>query len=185
MAQNFDNLDWIDGQSSVPGIFPIVCYIQKSLISKWPSLSAEPASASDEVTYQGDFTLAAEAVWKTINCIDQTSQPTAEPQGEIRCKSFNNQFTVKSSLTEEKATALAKLANNTDMVFLFRERDSKKWRVVGSEMFTTITTVSLDVGSDPTGERGITVEVAATDIIPFPFYEGEITTADGDINPSA
>lgn len=185
MAQNFDNLDWIDGQSSVPGIFPDVFYVQKSKITKWPSLTAEPSSAAEEVSYQGNFTLAAEAIWKKINCIDVNSQPSAEAQGEIRCKSFNNQLSLKSSLTEEKASAFAKLANNTDLVFLFRERDSRKWRVVGSEMFTTITTVSLDVGSDPTGERGITVEIAATDIIPFPFYDGEITTEDGDVNPSA
>lgn len=185
MPQNFDNLDWIDGQSSVPGIFPDVYYIPKSKITKWPTLNPEPANAAEEVTYQGNFTLASEAFWKKINCIDQKSQPTAEPQGEIRCKSFNETFSIISSLTEEKATAFAKLGNNTDMVFLFRERDSKKWRVVGSEMFTTITTTSLDVGSDPTGERGITVEVAATDIIPFPFYAGEIITEDGDVNPSA
>lgn len=182
---NFDNLDWVDGQSSVPGIFPNVYYIPKSQITEWPTISASPASSADEVTYVGNFTLASEAVWKTINCIDMKSQPTAEPQGEIRCKSFNTKLTVKSSLTEEKASAFCKLANNTDLVYLFRERDSKKYRVVGSEMFTTITTASLDVGSDPTGERGVSIEVSATDIIPFAFYAGEILTDDGDINPSA
>jgi len=183
MAQNFDNLAWVDGQHSVPGIFPDVFFIPKSKITAWPQLPAAPASAAQEVTYPGSFALAAEAVWKKINCIDVKSQPTSEPQGEIRCVSVNNKLTIVVSLTEESASAFCKLANNTDLVYLFRERDSKKYRVVGSEMFTTMTKAALNVGSDPTGERGVTIEVEATDIVPFPFYNGEIITDDGDVNP--
>ena len=184
VIQNFDNLDWTDGQHSVPGIYPDVFFIQKSKITVWPALPAVPSSAEEEVTYEGSFTLAAEASWKKINCIDIKSQPTSEPQGEIRCVSVNNKLTIVISLTEEKASAFCKLANNTDLVYIFRERDSGKYRVVGSEMFTTLTKAGLNVGSDPTGERGVTIEVEATDIIPFPFYDGAIVTDDGDINPS-
>lgn len=184
MAQNFDNLDWVDGSHSVPGIFPDVYYIQKSKITAWPALAGNPATAADEVTLVGSFALAAQAAWKKINCIDVKSKPTAEPQGEIRCVSFNNKMTIVVSLTEEKATAFCKLANNTDLVYLFRERDSRKWRVCGSEMFTTLTKAMMDIGSEPTGERGVTIEVESTDIIPFPFYDGAIVTDDGDINGS-
>ena len=185
MAQNFDNLDWVDGQHSVPGIFPAVYYIPKSKLASWPQFPASPASAVDEVTYEGAFALVSEAVWKKINCIDVKSVPASEPQGEIRCVSVNNKITIVVSLTEEKATAFCKLANNTDLVYLFRERDSKKWRVVGSEMFTTLTKAALNVGSEPTGERGVTIEVEATDIVPFPFYTGSIVTDEGDINPGS
>ena len=185
MAQNFDNLGWTDGQHSVPGIYPKVYFIPKSKILIWPVMAENPASAAQEVTFQGDFTLAELATWKEINCIDVKSQPTSEPQGEIRCVSVNNKLTIVISLTEEKASAFCKLANNTDLVYLFRERDSGKWRVVGSEMFTTLTKAGLNVGSAPTGERGVTIEVEATDIIPFPFYNGAIVTDDGDVNPSA
>ena len=136
------------------------------------------------MTYEGDFTLTELATWKKINCIDVKSQPTSEPQGEIRCVSVNNKLTIVISLTNEDAAAFCKLANNTDLVYIFRERDSGKYRVVGSEMFTTLTTAGLNVGSDPTGTRGVTIEVSATDIIPFPFYAGAIVTDDGDINPS-
>lgn len=181
---NFENIDWVDGQVSVPGIYPEVYYIEKSAISAWPAVVAAPASAAEEVTLAGDFTLEGVNVFKTINCIDVKSQPTSEPQGEIRCMSFNNKMTIKVSLTDEKATAFAKQANNTDMVYIFRERNSGKYRVCGSESFTTNTKAMLDVGADPTGERGVTLEIESTDTIPFPFYDGAIVTGDGDQNPS-
>ena len=179
----FGNLDWTDGQHSVPGIYPILYFVEKSKITAWPTLSANPATAEDEVTYQGDFTLAAQAVWKEINCIDLKSEPVAEPQGEIRCVSVNNRLTIVTSLTNAEAAAFQKIANNTDLVYIFRERDSGKYRVCGSEMFTTFTRARQLIGSNPTGERGTTIEVESTDIVGFPFYEGAIITSDGDQNP--
>lgn len=180
----FGNLDWVDGQHSVPGIYPILYFIEKSKIATWPTLSSSPATAADEVTYQGDFTLAAAAVWKEINCIDLKSEPVAEPQGEIRCVSVNNRLTIVTSLTNAEAAAFQKIANNTDLVYIFRERDSGKFRVCGSEMFTTFSRARQSIGSNPTGERGTTIEVESTDIIGFPFYEGAIVTEEGDQNPN-
>lgn len=182
---NFGNLDWTDGQMSVPGIYNVLYFIEKSNITAWPSFATSPSSASEEVTYVGDFTLAAEAVWKEINCIDIKTPAISEAQGEIRSVSSNNKLTIKSSLTNEEATAFVKLGNNTDLVYIFREKTSGKYRVCGSEMFVTFTRTTLDVGASPTGERGVTIEVESTDFMPFPFYDGAITTDDGDQNPSA
>lgn len=181
---NFGNLDWTDGSMSVPGIYHILYFIEKSKITAWPTLSAAPATAADEVTYVGDFTLDALATWKTIDCIDIKTAVISEAQGEIRSVSSNNKLTIKTSLTNEEATAFAKLGNNTDLIYIFREKTSGKYRVCGSEMFTTFTRTTVDVGSDPTGERGQTIEVESTDFMPFPFYEGAIVTDDGDANPS-
>jgi hypothetical protein len=47
------------------------------------------------------------------------------------------------------------------------------------------TKVTLDVGGAPTSEKGTTIEVEATDVCPFPYYNGAIVTSDGDVNPSA
>lgn len=184
MALNFETLDWTDGQKSIPGIFGDVFYIEKSKITTWPAIPAAPSSAAEEVTYTGDFTLEAAAVWKKINCIDVKSQPTSEPQGELRCKTFLNKLALVISLTEEKATAFAKLANNTDLVYMFKEKDSSKFRVVGCEMFSIMTKATLNIGREPSGERGMTIEVEASDVVPFPFYTGGIDTDDGDVNPS-
>ena len=89
------------------------------------------------------------------------------------------------SLTNEDATYLALAGANTDFVWLFKERDSGKWRVAGSEKFMTVTKVMLDIGGAPTSEKGTTMEVEAVDVCPFPFYDGNIVTDDGDINPSS
>lgn len=181
---NFGNLDWTDGQMSVPGIYHILYFIEKSKIVAWPTFAASPATAAEEVTYVGDFTLAAQAIWKEIDCIDIKTDVVSEAQGEIRSVSSNNKLTIKSSLTSEEATAFAKLGNNTDLIYCFREKAGGKYRICGSEMFTTFTKTTLAVGSDPTGERGVTIEVESTDFMPFPFYDGAIVTEDGDQNPS-
>ena len=182
---NFGNLDWVDGQVSVPGIYPELYYAPKSSIVTWPQFAANPATPVAEVTLAGNFTMAALALWKKINCIDVESQPTAEQQGEIRCKTYNNKLKVAVSLTNEEATAMAKLAANSDLVFIFQERDSGKYRVVGSERFATLTKVSLDIGSNPTGKKGTTLDIEASDICPFPFYDGLITDSAGIVNPAS
>ena len=182
---NFGNLDWVDGQVSVPGIYPELYYTPKSVISAWPQFAATPATAVAEVTLAGNFTLTSPAVWKKINCIDVESQPTSDQQGEIRCKTYNNKLKVVVSLTNEDATSLAKLAANSDLVFIFQERDSGKYRVVGSEKFATLTKVTLDIGGNPTSKKGTTLEIEASDICPFPFYDGLITDSTGVKNPSA
>lgn len=185
MADNFGNLDWVDGQVSVPGIYPELYFAPKSWITAWPQFATAPTTAAGEVTLVGDFTMATLKTWKTINCIDLKSQPSSEQQGEVRCKTYSNKLKVVVSLTNEEATSLAKIAANTDMVFVFRERDSGKYRVAGSEKFMTTTKVMLDIGGAPTSEKGTTLEIEAVDVCPFPFYDGNLVTDDGDINPSS
>ena len=182
---NLGNLDWVDGQVSVPGIYPKLWYTTKNLITAWAQLAAEPATAVAAVTLAGNFALEGAAVWNRVNCIDLKSQPTSEQQGEVRCKTYLNKLKVAVSLTNEEATALAKEAANTDLVWIFQERDSGKFRVCGSEKFMTTTKVTLDVGGAPTSEKGTTIEVEAVDVCPFPFYDGLITDDVGIINAAA
>ena len=182
---NFGNLDWVDGQVSVPGIYPELYYTPKSAILTWPKFASAPATPAAETLLAGNFALVAPAVWKKINCIDVESQPTSEQQGEIRCKTYNNKLKVVVSLTNEDATSLAKLAANSDLIFVFQERDSGKFRVVGSEKFATLTKVSLDIGGNPTSKKGTTLEIEASDICPFPYYNGLITDSHGVVNAAA
>lgn len=185
MADNFGNLDWVDGQVSVPGIYPVLYYTTKNSITAWPKLPAEPATPAAAVTLAGNFTLVAPAVWKRVNCIDLESEPTSEQQGEVRCKTYSNKLKIVVSLTNEEATALAKDAANTDLVWAFQERDSGKFRIAGSEKFMTITKVSLAIGSSPTSKKATTIEIEAVDVCPFPFYDGLITDDKGVVNEAA
>lgn len=181
---NLGNMDWVDGQVSVPGIYPVIYYVTKNEITAWPQFADAPADAEAEVLLAGDFTLEALATWKRINCIDVKSEPTSEQQGEIRCKTYSNKMTVVTSLNNEEATAFAKLAANTDIVYIFQERESGKFRVVGSEKFLTETKVTHKTGGSPTSEKGTTLEIEAVDVCPFPFYNGLITDDKGEVNPA-
>ncbi len=181
---DFQNLPWTDGNTSIPGIYTNAYFIPKSDITAWPQLSAAPATSADEVTLAGDFTLVATKTWKKFNTIANKSPVVCEPQGEERSKTFLNKASMKTALTNEDATAFAKKANNSDLVWLVREKDSGKWRLIGNEMFNTDTKPGLSLGGEPTSERGISVEIEVTDSIPAPFYDGAIVTDDGDINPA-
>lgn len=181
---DFGNLDWTDGQVSIPGIAQIAYAIPKRDIVTWPTLSDAPASAADLVKYTGSFTLEGVKTWKKINVIDGKSPVMCEPQGELRSQTFLNKATLKTSLTSIEATAFATMANNADMVYLVQEKNSKSWRVIGNEMFNTVTKPSLAIGGEATSDRGVTLEIEVTDSIPAPFYDGAIIADDGDANPA-
>lgn len=181
---DFSNLDWTPGNVSIPGIFQHAYAIPKTDIATWPAVVADPATAAAAVTLAGSFTLEATKTWKRINVIDKKSLVVCEPQGEERSQTFLNKCTLKTSLTTEEATAFAMKANNDDLVYIVREKDSKKYRVLGNEMFSTLTKAKLDLGGEPTSERGMTLEIEVTDGIPAPFYDGAIVTDEGDINPA-
>ncbi len=176
-----ENLDWQDGNVSIPGIYEEAYCIPKSHITAWPTLPAVAATAADACTYTGAFTLLELNTWKKINHIDGKSSVTAEVQGEPRSQTFLNKATFKTSLTTEEATAWAKYVNNSNMVFVVREKNSGKWRLLGNEMFNTLTKPSLTLGGEPTSERGLTIEIEVTDSVPIPFYPGAIMTDDGDV----
>jgi hypothetical protein len=180
---DFANLDWADGQVSIPGIANIVVAIPKSDIVTWPTLVAVPTTASEDVTYVGSFVLVAEKTWKRINCVDAKSPVTCETQGETRSQTFLNKFTIKTTLTTEGATSWAKRANNSDLVYLAQEKNSRKWRLIGNDMFNTLTKPSLAIGGEATSERGVSLDISVTDPTPAPFYIGAIVTDSGDLNP--
>jgi hypothetical protein len=181
MTLDFENLDWECGQVSIPGIALMVYAIPKCDIELWPGYLDPPVTAADEVTLKDNIDLVTGKTWKRINVIDTKSLVVCEPQGEIRSQTFLNKGTFKTALTSEEATAFAKKANNTDMVYLVQEKNSAKFRLLGNRMFNTLTKPMLDLGGEPTSERGTTFEVEVSDPIPAPFYIGGIMTDDGEV----
>lgn len=179
---DYDNLDWTPGNKSIPGIYQNAYCIPKTDITAWPAIVDAPATAAAAVTLAGTFTLVLTKTWKKINVIDKKSLVVCEPQGEERSQTFLNKATLKTSLTTEEATAFAMKANNDDLVYAVEEKDSGKFRILGNEMFSTLTKATLALGGEPTSERGTTLEVEVTDSVPAPFFAGAIMTDDGDVN---
>lgn len=181
----YSNLDWSPGICNTPGIWPDVYHIKKVDISAWPELPTSPASAALAPVYVGNFSLEVGKTWKKLFADVNKSPVTSETQGEKFSKSHLNKGIFKYPGNEEEATAFAGQAINDDEAFLIKEKSSGKWRVIGNEMFQCDVLVSQAIGGAPTDEKGTTIEVTVTDHYPPPFYDGEIITDDGDINPSS
>ncbi len=181
----YKDLTWAQGKKNLPGLRNVACFIHKKDIKAWPVLADEGATPVACSTYVGDFELVENATWKRVDIIQRKSSLTSEPQGERESTTVLNKLSVKHAGTDEEAITLQRYGNRDDLVWLVRDMNSReKFRVVGSEIFDTITKISLNTGSDATSEKATSIDVEATDEC-LPFYTGKIPTADGDINPPA
>ena len=61
------SLDWCEGTPQYPGIRRRVYYCNKNLITGWPTLQRDDFGRVTDATYQGEFTLAADATWQHID----------------------------------------------------------------------------------------------------------------------
>lgn len=188
MANTCDSLQksvaWCEGTPVLPGIRKRLYYIPKSQIATWPTLAKSTKGQVTTAVYTGSFALAADAKWSYIDILPEKSTHTSDPQGEVPSQTQLNKLTVVCPGTGEDETVLASVFNNTDMVFIDQSADGK-YRVTGSEMFPTTTTVAQDLGQGTTGTASTTITVEATDVVPAPFYTGEIVAEDGTINPAS
>lgn len=176
-----ESLEWCHGEPKLPGIRQGVFFIPKKDIAKWPILKKKGVNPSDDVTYEGDFVLRAEKKWGRIDVIVDKSPVTSEPQGEVPSVTTLNKATFKHPDVGMAATSFVRKANNTDLVFLIQDKLGR-FRVLGNEMFNTITKASSSLGGAVTDESGTTIEVEVTDLCPAPFYVGQIETEEGIIN---
>ena len=175
------SVDWCEGTPVLPGIRKRLYYINKKLIVAWPTLTKNSIGQVTTAKYTGNFTLAENAVWSYIDILPDKSPVTSDPQGEYPSMTQLNKLTAVHPGTEEDATVLAAVMNNSNNVFIVQTANGK-YRVVGSEMYDIKATVGQELGQGATGTAGTTINVEATDVVPAPFYEGEIETADGTIN---
>ena len=174
------SLGWCEGTPVLPGIRKRLYYIAKSFIVKWPTLATDENGRTTTATYSGNFTLAADASWKYIDVLPSKSQVQSESQGETPSQTQLNTLTAVHPGVGEDATAAAAYLNNCDNVFLIQDMKGA-FRVVGSEMYDSVTTVAQDLGQGATGTASTTITCKATDVVAAPFYKGEIITEDGSI----
>lgn len=176
-----ESLEWCQGKAVLPGIKRRLFYISKSKIVSWPMLPKDEFGNYTRAEYQGKFTLVADAKWLYIDVLPDKSQVTSDAQGEAPSQTQLNKLTAVHPGTDANASSAAIYMNNNDNVYIFETMDGK-YRVIGSEMYETKSTVSQDLGQGATGTASTTINVEATDVVPAPFYSGEIETEDGTIN---
>ncbi len=176
------SVGWCEGKTVVPGIKRRVYYTHKANITKWPTLPKDALGRPTSSVYEGSFELAEGKCFHYVDLIINKSGITSEAQGEVPSQTQLNKFVGVHPGTEEEASMLSAYFNNSDVVLL-PQQPNGKFRVIGSEMSETLATVAQDSGQGPTGTASTTVNAEATDLLPAPFYEGEIVTEDGVINP--
>lgn len=178
------SLAWCQGTPELPGVKRRVYYITKQDIVKWPTLPHDANGRLTAAAYEGSFTLKADATWKYIDILPDKSQLTSEAQGEVPSQTQLNKLTLVHPGVGEEASAASAYLNNGDNVFIVQDMKGK-YRVVGSDQWTTKTTVAQDLGQGATGTTSTTISAEATDECPAPFYTGTINTEDGEIDAAA
>lgn len=182
----YDSVRFCDGTTVMPGVRRKAYFISQDNIVKYPELpklSDEDVQMGKLGTYVGDFTLAADAKFKVIDLDDSASNVVCESQGEKPSKSFLNKATFKHPGKGEVATGFARLANASNLLFIYQERDGA-FRVIGNQMFSTNVKPTQESGAKETDASGTTLNIEVSDKCPAPFYKGIIKTDEGDIDAS-
>ena len=177
------SLGWCQGTPELPCIKRRLYYISMLLIALWPTLPHDEKGRVQSAVYDGSFALVADAKWHYIDILPEKSQLTSEAQGEIPSQTQLNKLTAVHPGVGEEASAAAAYLNNNDNVFIVEDMKGN-YRVVGSDKWTTKTTVAQDLGQGATGTTSTTIAVEASDECPAPFYKGVIATDEGSINVS-
>ena len=182
----YDSVRFCDGTTVMPGVRRKAYFISQDNIVRYPELpklSDEEVQMGELATYVGDFTLAADAKFKVIDLDDSASNVVCESQGEKPSKSFLNKATFKHPGKGEVATGFARLANASNLLFIYQERDGA-FRVIGNQMFSTNVKPTQESGAKETDASGTTLNIEVSDVCPAPFYKGIIKTDEGDIDAS-
>lgn len=174
-------MSWCQGKPARPGIKRRVYIVSISDIVAWPTLEKDELGRITGVVYKGNFTLGEGVKFQTIDHLADKAEFKSEVQGEYPSQTFKNTVTVvHPGIGEEAAAATAALLNSNPLAIV--EDMDGKYRVVGSQYYDTVVTVSRDNGQGPTGTAGTTITLESSDLVDCPFYEGEIPTEDGTIN---
>lgn len=172
------SLSWCQGTPEYSGIKRRIYYIAKTGIATFPVLSTDNIGRVTSAIYEGSFVLRADRVWHHIDVLPDKCQVTSEPQGEIPSQTQLNKLEAVHPSVGEEASAAAAYLNNTDNVFIVEDIRGR-FRVIGSDRWETKTSVKQDLGQGATGTVSTTISAEASDVVPAPFYQGDIIVEDG------
>lgn len=170
------------GVRVMPGIRPKFFFISKALILAWPTIPDVSAikDPAELAKYVGNFTLAADAKFHSVDLVDMKSNISSETQGEAPSATILNKAELVVGGTDEEISGLCALIINDEVIGLAQLRDGRV-RVIGCEAFAPKITAAQASGSTATDACTTTLNIEATDFVPCPFYPGKIETEEGDI----
>lgn len=180
---NLGNLDFAIGGINPSGIGATIYRIAKSAIQSWPTIGNDPNAEGAVKTlscYDGDFVLAAEAVWDKLYSTQGKGKITFEVTGETDCKMYTNKASLSFPDLTAEALAFSKAAANGDFVFIVKA--AGRYHVIGSPDYRAVLSPSGDSGDAAGSAKGISFEVECPDVTPLPIYEGVLQLADGSLD---
>lgn len=178
----YEDMEFCEGQKSLPGVRSYVYAIRKADIVQWPKPTGSAATSLDEVAViKESFVLAASACWKKLDLIPNDGSYKTESQGSYGAKTFKNTIEMNIPGTKERATGFIAQANNDSLVFLTVDRNGQA-RLFGDEGFDAELTLGQDSGKTSTDSAQTSVTVAVDSEYPMPFYYGDIVTGDYTIS---
>ncbi len=180
---NLGNLDFRIGSVNPSGIGTTIYRIAKRHITSWPTIvnnTDDAEGAEDLVKYDGDFVLAANAVFEKIYSTQGKGKLTFESTGETDCKMYLNKATFSFPDLTPAALGFSKAAVNDDYVYIAKA--AGRYHVIGSEDYRSVTTPGGDTGDAAGSAKGVTFNVECPDVTPLPIYEGTIKLADGTLD---
>lgn len=186
MADLFESLTWTDGQINPSGIKTTIYFCQKTQISEFPRPAAEPATAGENVTLDGDFVMVEEATFKKLYSTQGKGKVSWESLGEKDCKMFKNKGIFKFPDLNDAGKSLAKQFVNANCVFVIPlpHETEKRYVVIGDADYDTSANVTGDSGDEPGSAKGLTIEIEAPCTTPLPNYRGSLVLEDGTLDCS-
>ncbi len=180
---NLGNLDFAIGGINPSGIGATIYRIAKSAIVSWPTIVNDPTATGAVSTlssYNGDFTLATDAVWDKLYSTQGKGKITFEVTGEVDCKMYNNKASLSFPDLTAEALAFCKAAANGDFVFIVKA--AGRYHVIGSPDYRAVISPTGDSGDAAGSAKGVTFEVECPDVTPLPIYAGDLELADGTLD---
>jgi len=180
---NLGNLDFAIGGINPSGIGATIYRIAKSAIVSWPTIVNDPTATGAVSTlssYNGDFTLVADAVWDKLYSTQGKGKITFEVTGEVDCKMYNNKASLSFPDLTAEALAFCKAAANGDFVFIVKA--AGRYHVIGSPDYRAVISPTGDSGDAAGSAKGVTFEVECPDVTPLPIYAGDLELADGTLD---
>lgn|GEM_PF-1548698 len=174
----YESIKACPGQKTVPGIRRCIYFVSMYSVVTWPKL---PKLGDEEVTkmeslsqLKGDFVLAAEKFFRSIELKDKASNVTFETVGNSGSKLFTNKANAIVVGMPDEVKGFIRQAIDDKLIVVYQQRDGK-FCVLGNEDFPCETSGSGDTGSDPTnGDMTSTIALESYDECPVPTYTGKL-----------
>lgn len=184
MAGLYEALPWTDGQINPSGIAAEIYYCEKSVITTFPQVKASPATAGENVSFDGDFAVTAGSIFKRIYSTQGKGKVSWETLGEKDCKMFVNKGVFKFPDISDAGKSISKQFVNANCVFVVKLPHISEFRyvVLGDKDYDTTCTITGDSGDEPGSAKGITIEITAPSATPLPNYKGDLPVNGGTLD---